>query len=178
MSNYPHTGPVDWPLIADLDGDGSSEIVIPGESMARRGASLSGDSPAPTGEIVVVDGRTGNSRWRCRVVTMHQQLDRFIVGPDINGDQVRDLFVATMSGNIRKLYVDALSGKDGDLLWWFSQAVEPSLEAIGKLRWWPNGDGSWPQLVVPVTEPLGTSQYRQFAVVVFSAGTGEIIHFT
>lgn len=88
------------PRGADLDADGFPEIVASG------GREL----PA-LGQVVALDGRTGDLRWE---IPARQQLYGSPVFLDISGDGVDDVFV----GGRNKEFV-AVDGATGDLLWPF-----------------------------------------------------------
>ena len=53
--------PPDWPLIEDLDQDGRPEAIVPD---AASSLSLGNFGAVPWGELAVLDGRNGQSRWR------------------------------------------------------------------------------------------------------------------
>jgi tRNA A-37 threonylcarbamoyl transferase component Bud32 len=186
--------PFDWPVLADLDGDGKAEIIVP-----------TGDFSGETtwSGVEVRDPATGNVRWRTKLTVSSrfghlQQVNRMLVGPDVDGDGVRDLFVAVLDGqdfpvdqpyssikvlNFDKDYqkpilrVDALSGRDGHTLWWSTEALRHGSLAnspkpsVGALRWWHAGDDGWPQLVVPY-------EYEPHEHYLYSAGTGRLLHRT
>jgi hypothetical protein len=68
------------PLLIDLDGDGKAEVIIPEER----------------GTIAVLDGTTGEVRWRSTVAINRggPSAARVLIGPDLDGDGCRDLFTA------------------------------------------------------------------------------------
>jgi tRNA A-37 threonylcarbamoyl transferase component Bud32/outer membrane protein assembly factor BamB len=68
------------PLLIDLDGDGKAEVIVPDER----------------GTIAVLDGSTGEVRWRNTVAINRgsPSAARVLVGPDLDGDGCRDLFTA------------------------------------------------------------------------------------
>ena len=76
-----HQPAKEWPVVGDLDGDGLAEIIIPNVSQ-----------PGPFGGIEVLDGRTGQSRWNRKLRCMDKQIERFIIGPDINARWSRITF--------------------------------------------------------------------------------------
>jgi outer membrane protein assembly factor BamB/tRNA A-37 threonylcarbamoyl transferase component Bud32 len=171
--------PADWPILADLDGDGRAEVIVPhGRPILSRFWNQS-----HIAGIAVLDGVTGQQRWHSTLKTIDDQIHRFLVGPDIDGDGHRDLFVASigtaLSGRNVKLAltVEALSGKDGHALWIWSQAQKetPSLEGlgIGPLLWWQAGADGWPELVVPY-RPRAAS--GPVTIYVFATGTGQLAH--
>ncbi len=148
-----------WPVIEDLDGDGSAEIIVPTGSHINKSA---------WGEIESLNGRTGETRWRHAIKTMDQQLDRFLVGPDINRDGHRDVFVATLFSRDFDLYMDAISGNDGKTIWWSSKARGPSHYEydLGDCHLWESGSDGAPQILVelqPKSRDLGTALIHSFS---------------
>ena len=84
-----------WPVVADLDGDGACELIAPN--------GTSDDNVWHTykrewGDLEVLDGATGQSRWKRRLMTLDEQIDHFAVGPDLDGDGVREVFAAVLWG--------------------------------------------------------------------------------
>ena len=84
--------------------------------------------------------------------------------PDLDHDGVRDLITSsfflgrylTTNHNgtppvPERIYVDALSGKDGRPLWWWHRdnATDRSV-VLARLHWWGRGSDGWPLLAVPV----------------------------
>ncbi len=55
-----------------------------------------------------------------------------------------------------RIYVDALSGKDGHPLWWWHRdnATDRSVQ-VGRPRWWGRGPDGWPLLAVPIGQSGG-----------------------
>src|SRR5205814_2876235 len=129
-----------------------------------------------------LDGSTGQVRWQRRLWVGNTQLpfmDRFIPGPDLDGDGCRELFAAWVGYDtgLQKsfLHVAALSGADGRTLWRWRQEVSGNRttpDSSGPLRWWQVGADGWPQLLVPLANGPG-GQHMTF---VLSAGTGQLVH--
>ena len=162
-----------WPVIEDLDRDGNAELIVP------NGTSRSSANPFANeawGEIEVLDGITGKSRWKRRLKTMDQQVDHLLVGPDVDGDGVADVFASTLWSPNFDLYVDALSGRDGKTIWVGRQTLRRTNESahyrLSPPLWWHAGRDGWPQLVVPVNPVERTP--KEPLVCVFSAGSGEL----
>jgi serine/threonine protein kinase/outer membrane protein assembly factor BamB len=155
-------------LLADLDGNGRPELILrpPGGQFGT--------------EVVVLDGPTGQARWRkplegsrpLREPGSPAPDDAFAVGPDIDGDGVRDLFVAALG---RDLHVQALSGADGHVLW--STSVPRPADAtvhqvkLGALSWGPPSADGLPQLMVP-SQP----DNRPGTIHILAAATGRLAH--
>jgi tRNA A-37 threonylcarbamoyl transferase component Bud32/outer membrane protein assembly factor BamB len=158
-----------WPVAADLDGDGRPEVIVP----------YNGYDPKNYGRngwvgLEVLDGRTGRSRWRCRLSraeggpegerrgTDIREPARFLVGPDLDGDGCRDILTASLikgstldsaeDSRSRLLLVAAVSGKDGRILWRRLQPLPGSDflsgGSLGPLLQWPAGPDGWPRLAV------------------------------
>jgi outer membrane protein assembly factor BamB/tRNA A-37 threonylcarbamoyl transferase component Bud32 len=168
------SGPPDWPLVADLGGDRRPAVIVADRQASRWGG------------VRVLDGLTGAERWHRGMLAYLSpgrminggQIDRVVVGSDLDGDGCRDLFVASRvdtDGAFMGMYlcVDALSGKDGHVLWSWRQPQSGPFGWIDALCLWRPGADGWPQLVVPyrVNNP-GT----QGKVYVLAAGTGRLAH--
>jgi outer membrane protein assembly factor BamB len=156
--------------LADLDGDGESEIVVPESGAMPPLAGYRG--------VRLLEGRTGSTRWRRplhpKTTSKSRAEDgvaRVVVAPDLDGDGTRDLIAvsrydgrnpgATASAQAsepERVFVDALSGKDGRRLWFWHHDLEPErVTRIGPPRWWGRGPDGWPLLAVP----LGEDQQRR-----------------
>lgn len=165
-----------WPVVADLDGDGNFEVLAPnGSSAARQSLDDQPHQATPWGELEARDAATGRLRWTTRIMTMDQQADYFLVGPDIDADGAREVFVASLWGERYDLYVEALSGRDGRTLWRSRQSRDPgnaSAEVhVSRLVWWAEGRDGWPRLLIALAHDRksGTS------LIALSAGTGELL---
>jgi serine/threonine protein kinase len=174
--------PFEWPIVCDLSGEGKPDVVVPT-------GDFSGSSKWAGVELR--DGRTGEVRWQ-RLIERStrfgqlQQVNRIVVGPDLDGDGCRDLFLAVLDGseitpdkeyssfhflNFDKDYnkpvlrIDALSGRDGRSLWWSAHKVRSgSLTSyphpyVGPLQWWHSGADGWPLLVAPYIGGLTPAAY-------------------
>jgi hypothetical protein len=170
------TGDPDWPLLVDLDGDGKPEVVIPITHIKRSGMfTWKG--------VEVLDGDTGQRRWR-RVLSLDsgwrtlRGVRTMLAGPDLDGDGVRDFFVAFTWVDYQRrnwLVVEALSGHDGRSLWTWRRllANQQLIEGwpVGTMRLWQPGSDGWPQLVVPLM------WHPENLTFVLSSGNGRLEHF-
>jgi outer membrane protein assembly factor BamB len=168
------------PLAIDLDGDGKAEVIVPAEQ----------------GSIAILDGPSGQVRWRSELaVNRHggrdlldwlqsQEFDEFqpsaacvLVGPDLDGDGCRDLFVSNFvyygPGVPPLIRVQALSGATGSPLWrarlparGLSLHVYHSEPRGMPLLAWQRGPDLWPMLVVP----------GRNSTWVLEASTGRVAH--
>jgi hypothetical protein len=191
--------PLEWPVLADLDGDGKPEVIVP-----------TGDVEGTTRwtGVEVRSGATGELRWQRKLtragqVGLVQPVNRLLVGPDIDSDGHREVFTAVLDGeelprdrpytpfrllNVDKNYqqpivlIDALSGKDGRSLWWSRQRtrVGSLLNAPGPsvapLRWWSAGADGWPQLIVSYVPDSPQGANLMHTSYILSAGTGRLLH--
>lgn len=161
-----------WPFVADLDGDGRCEMIVPCGS-----SKTTTNFGAAWGEIEVLDATTGKRRWKRRLKSMDQRVERFVVGPDVDGDGIAEVFTATLWSPAFDLYVDALSGKDGRSLWVGRQTLRKPNESaryfLANPIWWQAGSDGWPQLVVPAI--AATESTQESWLCTFSAGTGQRI---
>lgn len=164
-----------WPLVQDLNGDGTCELIIPNGTTCIDDAMPS--QHAPWGELAVVDGSTGEISWQRRIFTLDQQIDHMIAGPDLDGDGTREVFVASLWGNQYELFVDAFSGADGKSIWRQQYSLKHKKYAktelrLGQLGWWNGGKDGWPQLMVPLHPDRQSS--KSSSVLCFSAGDGSL----
>ena len=128
--------------------------------------------------VELLDGATGETQWRTRLSTAVYgwrpvQAERMIQGPDLDGDGCREVFVASYDEENERMYVDALSGQDGRILWSNQEFVlNRGQPGILPLRWWQPGADGWPHLVVT----YGNSIYNGMAAQakILAASTGRV----
>jgi PQQ-like domain len=157
VSQVDQPNALDWPVVVDLDGDGRCELVGPDAgAMALAGGY---------GGVRVLDGFTGQTRWirPMRPETKGDDgLVRILDAPDLDHDGVRDLITTSLflgrypttnhNGTPpipERVYVDALSGKDGHPLWWWHRDLATDWAFASRTpRWWSRGPDGWPLLAV------------------------------
>ncbi len=161
-----------WPVSADLDGDGRAEVIVPDDSeLLTRGS-------AGRSSLVVLSGDQGKVLWKQAIRHADTQIERIVVGPDINGDKHRDIYVASMSGLPVRVHVDCLSGVDGSRLWTSFAPIEnnesPESFYLDEAFLWNNSEDGWPQLVVRTisTQNMQSGTEAYF----FSTGSGHVLH--
>ena len=171
----------DWPVAADLDGDGRAEIVVPNVGKVGQG-------------VLMLDGATGETRWDCPLWPgmefAYDSLVHLRAGPDLDADGTSDLVVvsrlvdrhpSSALGRERaaqtQVYVDAVSGKDGRRLWhWRTEINYWDTTPSGPVFWWGRGSDGWPMLAVPVGGDLapGVAAPRFYP---FSSPDPPVVHF-
>jgi len=139
--------PSNLPLMADLDGDGRAEVVVPDQGPLPRQTASSG--------LRMLDGATGQSRWARPLgpgTRGPAGVFQIVGGPDFDGDGTRDLVVVSVHADQDIVYVDALSAKDGHPLWWWKRDLggQSTGVAIWAPCWWNSGPDGWPLLAVPL----------------------------
>jgi outer membrane protein assembly factor BamB len=143
--------------LTDLDGDGKPELLL-----------IDAD------RLVVLDSSTGTVRWQKPFTLPAQAIRRemrFTVGPDVNGDGVRDVYQVTLGDD---LHLEARSGKDGGSLWatTLPQPHDQRRPNVGELSWWQPGADGQPLLVICL---VGVNGARD-AVEMIEATTGRRAH--
>ena len=116
------------PLAVDLDSDGRAEVVAAG----------TGAMPPLPGYrgVRLLDGLTGKTRWTRPMRPDTKAPDGVvdvIAAPDLDGDGTREVIAVSLfkgknpapaprtgPEEPERVYVDALSGKNGLPLWWWS----------------------------------------------------------
>ena len=169
IGRNPGTGFLTEALPIDLDGNGKVEVIVPDEQ----------------GAIAALDGASGKVLWRNSLGINKGTPSAACVhvGPDLDGDGCRDLFVANVVNEHlgflefglpeygHYLRFQAVSGKTGTPLWRSRFRSPGDLDtrelAFGMpLVSWQKGRDGWPLLVIPGD--------RQTLVV--EASTGHIAH--
>jgi len=104
-----------WPLVVDLDGDGTDEIVVPDQDAFWEDTEQA--------SLKILDGSTGKLRSETQpIFTSLPQIDFVTDTIDIDGDGARDLVTATLFRAIGldtcgDLHLDAFSSANGNHLW-------------------------------------------------------------
>jgi outer membrane protein assembly factor BamB len=137
-------------LATDLTGDGRQTVLVADHRL---------EAGERTVAVAALNGATGEELWKHALTKRCHKLSidsiRLIAGPDLDGDGWRELFVASLFNG--ELFVDALSGKDGHLLWWRRHPLlqDPQRGIVHPLTlgppcWWGVGADRQARLVVPV----------------------------
>jgi outer membrane protein assembly factor BamB len=168
------------PLVAVIHQGGRPEVI----TLYRRGEDEA--------LLELHDAAMGEVRWSRRFSSLRSiltgipdfakkiHLQAVVVGPDLDGDGYRELFVASWSPSRDNafefhgsLFVDALSGKDGHRLWW--SQVDSATQSIGfgPLSWGPPGPDGQPLLLVPCCEGQWPGPFSWQAYTL-AATTGQV----
>jgi serine/threonine protein kinase len=128
-------------------------------------------------DLELLDATTGKARWEKSLGWLSSSqpaLIRWLLGPDLDGDGEREIFVA-WNDDVRPdggsaLVVAALSGHDGRTLWrWVLDGANTN-DPQASLRLWQPAENGWPLLVVPV----GRAPGGQPATFIFDSATGRL----
>ncbi|HKD35869.1 MAG TPA: hypothetical protein VKB78_03685, partial [Pirellulales bacterium] len=108
------------------------------------------------------DPSTGKPRWEHKLTRFGFGTPpkvHWIVGPDLDGDGQREIFVTWSAPSPQggsDLIVAAFAGADGRTLWrWTLEGVSGGDEPVPNLGWWHAAENGWPQLIVPVARAPG-----------------------
>ena len=169
--------PGDCPLAVDLDGDGRSEIVV----------SDAGAMPPLPGYrgVRALDGLAGTTRWHRPLrpeTSAKDGLAQLVAAPDVDGDGTREVIAISLFDGQdppasprnpadRRLYVDAMSGRDGRALWvWTCSLPVATFTRIWAPQWWGHGRDGLPMLAVALG---GSAQPRLGDIAGISCGPPE-----
>ncbi len=167
---------LDWPVVADLDHDGNPEILVP--ALYASHPLVESHPPTPWAGLDVLNGQDGSRRFR-RVLERSTRLlapvNRFIVGPDLDGDGVDEILAAsTVTESWRHhqtwLYVDAVSGRDGHSVWWWRTPLKMWNDRPGQLALWTEGPDGFPLVVVSAISWPKKAE----GIYVLAGGTGRL----
>jgi hypothetical protein len=145
--------------VSDLDGDGRVEIVVSHEDVLPPVST-------PYRGVRLLDGPTGRACWDKPIwrgpKTIADGVVQVLEAPDLDTDGTRDVIAVSRFGSRvpadptfpepegARVYVDALSGKDGRTLWtWKSDALHDDTTPIRPAFWWGRGPDGWPMLALP-----------------------------
>lgn len=103
-ASIPGVGSFSSPRVADLNGDGTADIVL--------GAGRE-EFQACDSAVIALDGKTGQLMWH---VAAEDQIFGSAMFQDINADAVPDVFIGGRSAELI-----AVNGATGEVIWRFSQ---------------------------------------------------------
>jgi hypothetical protein len=149
----------EWSWLIDLDRDGRSEVIAPVSGPMQPASGFRG--------LQVLDGATGKTRWSRPMRPDTKARDGLVftlVAPDFDGDGVSELIALSRFDGRNppasrndcrwepeRVYVDGLSGRNGQLLWtWHMDVPEDKFVSIHTPLWWGRGPDGWPMLAVPL----------------------------
>jgi outer membrane protein assembly factor BamB len=181
----PYASPQEWPEVADLDGDGKPEVLVPLPHKTNLSWGV-----RYGGGVVVLDGETGQRRWEHALVLPAKGYQtgyaRIKVIPDVTGDGKPDVAVARChwvtvhpvagEGDFIEFGVTVLSGADGKPVWTWDRHAQRKASGVGEfpdlgqLVSWALGRDGKPQLVVPVY----ADGARPADLLIFDSATGRL----
>ena len=173
----------DWPLVADLNGDGVSEILITDGADLEKSVNIDASCQS---FVQALDARTGQPIWDSsdvvKIRSQDRQVQHLLMGPDADGDLMDDVYVVSpmlprdKDATGSDVYIDILSAATGKRIRTTRSKVpvferiyggvdfeEPFFLGVG-------ADGH-PRLVVATTRS-DANRARQSTVLI-STGTGE-----
>jgi hypothetical protein len=157
---FDNVTPPAWPLVIDLEGDGCSEILVPDSGLLPPAETYRG--------VRIVNGRSGQTRWTHALRHGTKSFDGLVhalAAHDLDDDGVRDLVTVSIfagkessrtwpqtAAEPDRIYVDALSGKDGKALWWWGtdMPTDGVFTRIWRPQLWGYGPDGWPLLAITV----------------------------
>ena len=172
----------DWPLVADLTGDSTPEILI------ADGADLEnsiGSGATCLASLQALDARTGKPVWNkhdvARIRNQDRQVQRVLLGPDADGDHREDVYVVSpMFVRGHWIFVDILSAATGKLI----RSTKSDASVIGpdyheinlaSPRFLGVGADGHPRLVV-ATKRDDLFGRGWASTLLLSTGTGKVSH--
>ena len=166
--DVPGIGSSSSPAAADLNGDGTMDVVI--------GGGAKEFTPTETA-VIALDGATGDRLWS---VPGHNQMVGSALFRDLNGDGTPDVFI----GGRSELFY-ALDGRTGEVLWEYA-GHDPARDYVNDTTalnffdpaWLPDQNGDrFPDLLAPfggfVKAPPGDPDRPAGYLVVLSGKDGR-----
>ena len=175
----------DWPLVTDLTGDAVPEILIADGADLENSVNINASRQS---SLQALDARTGQPMWNAEDVAKirckDRQVQRLLMGPDADGDQVKDIYVVSpmisrdfdATGN--SIYVDILSAADGKRIRTTRSEVPVfpkgfSGADLERPFFLGVGSNGHPRLVVATLRTQRSPSIRPSTVLI-STGTGEV----
>ena len=164
-----------WPIIADLNGDTTPEILI------ADGTDLESRRPSGLASLQALDARTGKPLWdtkqRAKIRSLDRQVQYALLGPDEDGDGLDDVYVVTPMVKSRCfIFVDILSGVTGERLRTVHSEIPVfQSDTYGfaiERPFFLDTAADGPGLVI-ASHPMNLNHQRESTVVV-STATGEL----
>ena len=171
----------DFPIVVDLDGDGSDEWIAP---LHVPGSIWSAPMTPPYGMVMAHRGQDGQALWSkpFRLPNMDGMIERGLVMADQDGDGWKELLLGSRFqgvgvGSRVGCFVDVISGKSGQRIWQRQVQTESTSPLAGRTELVDMSLCEQQRLIAVVTHngvnPYNIESARPYSTTFLSIEDGE-----